>query len=111
MKKIYEIIRETTKGFEVKVMDGKTPAEVDKIYFTLKTNCFEENPIFQKSLINGIVYKDNAYYIVINPEDTKDLEYGEYVFDIKIIKDGIKKTIEKGLLAVTEAVTFSCNEV
>lgn len=111
MKKIREITRGTTKGFEVRITDNENPIEVDNIYFTLKNNCEVEEMIFQKHLGNGIVFKDNAYYIVINPEDTKDLAYGRYVFDIKIIKDGIKNTIEKGILAVTEEVTFACNEV
>jgi len=111
MKKVYEITRGNTKGIEIVIKDGETSVEVDELYFTVKEDCCVEEVIFQKKLSEEIIYKDGAYYIVISPDDTSSLEYGRYVYDIKFIKDGIKKTIEKGIFLVSEEVTFACNEV
>lgn len=111
MEYIYKMHRGDTKGFEVEISNNGELVQVDKMYFTVKDNDHTEDVIFQKSLENGIVVKDNKYYVVINPEDTDNLEYGRYVFDCEIIKDGVKKTIAKSILYITEETTFACNEV
>ena len=111
MKKIYEMTRGDTFAFEVKVTENKEVVEVDEMFLTVKNNTFVEEAIIQKKLGSGVTLKDDAYYIVINPEDTDPLEYGRYKFDIEFIVDGIKRTIEKGILSITDEVTASCNEV
>lgn len=111
MKKTYEMVRGDTFAFEVKVKNNNEIVVVDKMILTVKNNSYVEETIIQKKLGAGITLKDDAYYIVINPEDTDNLEYGRYVFDIEFIVDGLKRTIEKGYLSIADEVTFSCNEV
>ena len=87
----------------------------DKMYFTVKSSYYSKEVVFQKSLNDGsIIYneEDSCYYTTINPEDTKDLKYGDdYVFDIEIITGDTVKTIAKGILEIQEEVTFAENEV
>lgn len=111
-----EIIRGDTKT--LKFQRRTTNNEVitkkpDKLYFTVKTGYYSKDYLFQKRLDTDIAYKeeDNYYYFTINPSDTDELDYDDYVFDIEIIKNDIKKTIAKGTFKVESEVTFAENEV
>lgn len=86
-----------------------------KMWITFKDTCICDDSIFQKTLENGITYneEDNYYRFQILPEDTYNLPYGTYGFDIAIInEDGEKKTLlKKGTLEIVEHYTHKCNEV
>lgn len=85
----------------------------DKLYFTVKTNYYSKNYLFQKVLGKDIIYseQDNYYRFTINPDDTNNLSYGFYVYDIEVVTGSIVKTIAKGNLDIKEEVTFVENEV
>ena len=86
----------------------------DKMYFTVKNSYKHKEVRLQKSLTAGtIIYneEDNYYYMTIEPEDTNDLNYGTYVYDIEVIVGNIVKTIAIGELKITKEVTFAENEV
>ena len=111
-----EIIRGDTK--KLKFQRKSTNSEVitekpDKMFFTVKTGYYSKDYLFQKRLDTDIIYneEDNYYYFTINSSDTDKLDYGDYVFDIEIIKNDIKKTIARGTLTVEKEVTFAENEV
>ena len=53
----------------------------DKVYFTVKTSTETTNIIFQK--IINIAYTQEEIVIDIEPDDTKDLRYKDYVYDIQ----------------------------
>lgn len=85
----------------------------DKMYMTFKRNEYEEDYVLQKKLSDGsITYneEDHYYYLTLKPEDTNSLDYGSYVFDIEVIKDGIVKTIQFGKMTITREITFANNE-
>lgn len=111
-----EIIRGDTKSF--KFQRRTTNNEVitekpDKMFFTVKTGYYSKDYLFQKRLDTDIIYRedDNYYYFTINPSDTDELDYGDYVFDIEVIKGDTVKTIAKGTFKVESEVTFAENEV
>ncbi len=86
----------------------------DKMFFTVKNNTYLQKSLIQKKLEdNTITYDEetNYYHVTINPEDTNDLSYGDYSYDIEIIDKGKVKTIAKGILRITDEVTFASNEV
>lgn len=86
----------------------------DKMFFTVKNNTFLTDFLFQKSLEAGtITYDEDTYYynVTIEPQDTNELSYGDYYYDIEIIDNGKVKTIAKGTLTIEEEVTFAANEV
>ena len=85
--------------------------EMDMIYFTVKKHFYNAHPIFQKTLGNGIESDgEGNYLITILPEDTDSLEFGDYDFDIEVVKDpDIKKTFV-GILSITKEVTHRANE-
>lgn len=55
-----------------------TPAEGDKIRFALKKKVKDETV-----LINRVIPNDTLL-LKIEPEDTKELPFGDYVYDIEI---------------------------
>lgn len=111
-----EIIRGDTKT--LKFQRRTTNNEVitkkpDKLYFTVKTGYYTKDYLFQKRLDTNISYneEDNYYRFTIEPSDTNELDYGDYVFDIEIITGEVVKTIAKGTFKILEEVTFAENEV
>lgn len=101
--------------FQRKTKDKQVITEKpDKMYFTVKNNDTENDYIFQKSLgDNTISYDEETYYyyVTIDPEDTNNLDYGTYYYDIEIITNNKVKTISIGTLSITSEITFSSNEV
>lgn len=85
----------------------------NKMYFTVKDSSYKKQVLFQKTLTNGITYtQDNYYHIEILPEDTNNLDYGDYKYDIEIIYDDNKpKTIKKDIFTIDDEVTHKENEV
>lgn len=78
-----------------------------KMWFTVKKNYKTVDKLIQKTLINGITYTDDGYYhITLNHDDTKNLKYKKYVYDIQVENDGIVKTIALGNIELTNEVTF-----
>lgn len=96
-----------------KLESGETLyTDADEIYFTVKTTFNKTDYLIQKKLSDGtiILMSDNSYEFKIMPEDTDDLNYGKYVFDIEVVKNGsIKKTFV-GDFILTQEVTFAENE-
>lgn len=83
-------------------------------YVTIKKNTYTKKYLFQKRLDDETITfneSDNFYRFQIKSEDTQDLPYGKYKFDIAIKdENGDKKTLKKGTLEVVEHCTFKENE-
>lgn len=72
----------------VKKADGE-PYEIsegDTVIFTVKKSTYDKEIITQKTVVNGV--------ITINPDDTKNLEYGTYYYDVELTQaDGFVSTV------------------
>ena len=114
-----EITRGDYKPFKFKrtrKSDGSVITDLPKeIYATFKINSHIEESLFQKKLSdNSITYskEDNYYRFALLPEDTNNLSYDTYYFDIEVlIEDNKPRTILKDVLEVTEEYTHKVNEV
>jgi hypothetical protein len=86
-----------------------------KMWITFKETYNSKESLFQKTLENGIVYNetDNYYRFQILPEDTCNLSYGRYGFDVAILNEsGEKKTLTRdGILEILDHYTHKDNEV
>ena len=68
------------KGNPYKLTDS------DVVLLTLKRSVLDKSVIFQKSMVDG--------KIVIQPQDTANLEYGQYFYDVELTKeDGFVATV------------------
>ena len=76
------------------------PAVGDAIRFALKADYMDEKPLVVKDI------PSDTMLLVLEPEDTKTLPFGKYVYDIQITyADGTVDTfITKGRLRLTEEV-------
>lgn len=105
---IYKFQRKDAFGETIKTMP-------QKMWITFKDACDCDEALFQKTLDNGITYdeNDNYYRFQINSEDTHNLEFGIYGFDIAILNElGEKKTLlRSGKLEILRHYTKQCNEV
>lgn len=113
-----EIIRGNTKYFKFQRKYKHTQEVIEKLpdnlYFTIKYSDNTDDVLIQKKLNAGIEYnnQDNYYYITIDFDDTENLPYGKYYFDIKVIKNtNYKQTIARGELEITSQITRAINEV
>ena len=112
-----EFPRGDTKVFKFKLTDknGKDLilSSTDKIYVTAKSNSNSKEVLFQKVIGNGIeLNNDGYYYVTINPNDTNDLSYGSYGYDIEVkMSNGIVKTVTIGTITITDEFTFVGDEV
>lgn len=109
-----QIIRGDTKAFKFQIIDANgdpITTEMDSVYFTVKKNFTNKNAIFQIKKADMTFDEDGYYHAVIQPENTNGLDYGNYVFDIEYIKDGVKKTPLVDKFIINHEVTFPVNEV
>lgn len=108
------IIRGDSKTFtfQRKDADGEVITEKpNKIYLTVKQNEYQKQALIQKTFDDGIRFEEDTYYVDFVPEDTDDLSFGEYVYDIEIINGDIVKTIKKDTFIIESEVTHKENEV
>ncbi len=84
----------------------------DEIYFTVKTNYNKTEYLFQKRLSEGTIelMDDGVYQFVIEPEDTDNLKFGSYVFDIQLLAGTDIKQTFVGTLTLTNEATHRANE-
>lgn len=87
------------------------------LFFTVKESYESSEYIFQKKTSNGITYNStiNKYKIKIDAIDTDNLEFKDYVYDLKILrKSGSsfeRKTLVRGDFKIDKSVTSIENEV
>lgn len=86
--------------------------DFDEIYFTVKHAYTDRMYLFQKKLsTGGIRLTDDGYYqFTIQPKDTDRLPFGDYIFDIEVVRGNDIKQTFIGHLKLTEEVTYSENE-
>ena len=66
--------------------------------------------MLQKKLDDMAFDEEYYYHLTIEPEDTDELDFGEYYFDIQVTANGVKQTT-CGKLRIEREVTFAENEV
>ena len=84
-----------------------------QIYMSCKKKVEDRNVLFQKTLTGGTITKldTGIYQFRIEPEDTNNLKFGDYVFDIELIYENEIKQTLYGTLRLSEEVTTAENEV
>ena len=89
-------------GLEIEGLDG----DLEFAYFTCKKNFNDQNNVFQKTLNNGITKLEAGKYVIrIAPNDTADVEAGNYYYDLTVGANGDVLTLVKGVLTIEQNVT------
>lgn len=101
------MVRGDTLSFNVEVFDENGDAiTVDSADFTCKKLGSDESNVFHKSLNSGITQYDGYLAIRVAPEDTKEINVGQYFYDCQIGVDDDVFTILKGVLEIEQDVTY-----
>lgn len=109
----YELVRgDTTPMKKVKLMlDSKLIDESNfNLYLTVKKTR-DSDAVIQKSIGNGITLEDDDYYhMALENEDTCNLEYGDYVYDIQFKSGEYRKTLITGTITLNDEITTNKEE-
>lgn len=101
------MVKGDTLSFNVQVMDEfGEPMTVDSAYMTCKKIPTSDDKVFQISLNAGIEQSDGMLIVRVSPTDTKEVEAGEYFYDLQIGKNDDIFTIMIGILTLQQDVTF-----
>lgn len=76
------------------------PIEGDTVRFAMKSSYTEEEPLLVKDI------PIETMKLVLEPEDTKTLAFGKYVYDVQLTKvtGEVDTFITKGIIKITEEV-------
>lgn len=81
--------------------------DLDTAFFTCKANDTLTEYVFQKSLGDGIEkVETNKYRVRVAPEDTAEIEAGNYYYDFQIGVNDDVFTLLIGILEIQQDVTF-----
>jgi hypothetical protein len=109
-----EFTRGDTQVFKFQIKDGKeNPIALtseDKLYFTVKQNSNSEEILLQKIYPENIEYLDGYFTFIITSEDTSNLMYGTYNYDIEFKSGDYVKTLGQGTITLTDEITFRSDE-
>lgn len=104
MKKNLSMIRGDTLAFTFEI-EGLED-DLNSCYFSCKKTISDDEYTFQKSLEDGITKVEQGKYKVrIAPEDTHDLEIGNYIYDLQIGISADIYTIMLGPLTIEKEIT------
>lgn len=83
--------------------------KAEEVFFTVKEHYRDTEHVLQKKLSDGGIVFDSEtgwYQIPISAEDTKDLDFKTYYFDVKAIINGKEKYLmPMGTLEIVAVVT------
>lgn len=103
------MIRGDTESITVELQDkdgNPMPLEDgDTIYFTVKTSVNNEEKILQKVITE---FTNGKAPIVIEPEDTKSLDFVRYVYDIQLTRANgeVRTLVGPSTFAIGGEVTY-----
>lgn len=102
------MVRGDTLKFSVEI-EGLTD-DLTGAYFSCKKNKDDTNYIFQKSLSDGIekaseTETSKTYQVTVAPEDTQNVDEGNYFYDLQIEVDGDVFTPLLAILKIEKDVT------
>ena len=91
---------------EIDTLQAPLDQDLDSCYFSVRKDYSNTENVFQKSLGDGIEKIETGKYRVrIAPEDTADLDVGNYYYDCEIGINGDYFTILRGLFEVVYDIT------
>lgn len=99
--------RGDTVAFNAEILDQDgNVVIVDSADFTCKKRILGDGNIFHKALGAGIKQEDGLLTVRIAPEDTQEVDAGQYFYDFCLGIGQDKYTVKKGILTIEQDVTF-----
>lgn len=109
-----EFTRGDTQYIKFQLKDGNGEnlrlTNSENLYFTVKENQNSKKILIQKTFPTEIKYSDGYYIFEITSEDTSDLAYNTYQYDIELKSGDYVKTLGLGTITLTDEITFKGDE-
>lgn len=109
-----EFTRGDTQYIKFQLKDGNGEnlrlTNSENLYFTVKENQNSKKILIQKIFPLEIKYSDGYYVFEITSEDTSDLAYNTYQYDIELKSGNYVKTLGFGTITLTDEITFRRDE-
>lgn len=109
-----EFTRGDTQFIKFQLKDGEgnaiEPSIDDVLYFTVKQNANSSKVLIQKKYPDSMNYTDGYFCFSFDSEDTSNLPYGTYQYDIELKSGDYVKTLGFGTITLTEEITFRGDE-
>ena len=107
MNKNIKMVRGDTLSFGIEyAFDDHSNQDLETCYFSCKKNFDDTEYIFKKSIGDGISkVANNKYRVRVAPEDTENVEAGNYCYDLEFGLNDDVFTIIKGMLTIENDVT------
>lgn len=103
MEKNINMVRGDTLSFGVEFTG--LDQDLESAFFTVKQS-FDGEAVFQKSIGYGITkVEDYKYRVRIAPDDTANIDAGQYYYDFEINVNSDTFTLLKGVLDIEQDVT------
>lgn len=100
------MVKGDTLAFNVEIYDDNgNPVLVDSAFFSCKKNLNDDVFTFQKSLADGISQTDSLMTVRVAPEDTKEVDAGEYFYDFQIGVGSDVYTLMIGCLTLMQDIS------
>lgn len=104
---VISMVRGDTLSFGVQIED-QTGAlmDIESAYFACKKSYLDDENIFKKTLGDGITKAETGKYIVrVAPEDTAEVEAGQYFYELRVGDNSDVFTILKGVINIEMDIT------
>lgn len=95
----YTFQRKDTEGQAIKTRP-------EAIFFTVKNTFNTAEICIQKNINQMTMNNDGTWRFTIEHDDTAELPYGVYVFDLQITDNGAVTTVAKGQFKLTQEATW-----
>ena len=109
-----EFTRGDTQFIKFQLKDGLEnpiqPTANDNLYFTVKQNKNSSKVLIQKKYPESMEYTEGYFYFTLNSEDTSNLPYGTFEYDIELKSGDYVKTLGFGTITLTDEITFKGDE-
>lgn len=111
-----EFTRGDTLAFKFKInyKNGESVKieDIEDLVLTCRKFNFKESPILFDKSKDDFRFEKDYYHCVFMPEDTRELEYGKYNFDIQVtLKGGFIKTLKSEFTITEEDTIYTEKEV
>ncbi len=109
-----EFTRGDTQFIKFQLKNGQNepiePTIDDNLYFTVKQSKNSTKVLIQKKYPDSIQYADGYFYFTLESNDTCNLAYGTYQYDIELKSGDYVKTLGFGTITLTDEITFKGDE-
>lgn len=84
--------------------------DVETLFCTCRLLPVKTSPIIFEKTLDNIKIDNEGVHIVINPEDTQELEYGKYYFDIELTLKNNYRVTYTGIFNLLYETSFHTKE-